>query len=51
MDILFYVIIAVVGVLALVLIFKFLAGCLIKGLLGLAVVAAIVLLVFFLLRC
>ncbi len=51
MDILFYILIAIGGIIALFVIFKLLGGCLLKILLGLAVLAAIVLLVFFLVRC
>jgi len=51
MDILFYILIGIVGIIALFVIFKFLGGCILRILLGLAVLAAIVLLVFFLVRC
>jgi len=51
MDILFYIVIGIVGIIALFVIFKFLGGCLLRILLGLAVLAAIVLLVLFLVKC
>jgi hypothetical protein len=51
MDILFLVLIAIAGIVALVLIIRFLGGCILKVLLALAVVAVIAFLVFFLLRC
>jgi hypothetical protein len=51
MEILFYILIAIGAIVALFLIFKFLGGCLLRVLLGLAVVAAIVLLVYYLVGC
>ena len=51
MDILFYVLIGIGGIIALFIIFKLLGGCLLKILLGLAVLVALAVLVFFLVRC
>jgi hypothetical protein len=48
MEALFYILIAIGGIVALFLIFKLLGGCLLRVLLGLAVLAAIVLLVYYL---
>ncbi len=51
MDILFYILIAIGGIIALFVIFKLLGGCLLKILLGLGVLAAVAVLVLFLVRC
>ena len=51
MELLFYALIAVGGLIALFLIFKFLGGCIVKLLLGAVVLAVIVFLVYFLIRC
>jgi hypothetical protein len=48
MEILFYVLIAIGAIVALFFIFKLLGGCLLKVLLGLAVLAAVALLVYYL---
>lgn len=51
MGTLFFVLIAIGGILALFLIIRFLGGCFVRLLLALAVLAAIAFLVYFLVRC
>ena len=51
MDILFYILIAVVGIIALFFIIKKLAGCLLRAILVIAVLAIVAFLIYRLIGC
>lgn len=51
MDIIWYILIAAGGLIALWLIFKFLGGCLLKILIAVAILALLAFLVFSVIRC
>ena len=51
MDLLFYILIGIAGIIALWLIFKLLGGCLLRIFLGIIVIAVAVFVAIFLIKC